>query len=297
MIVSPKPDALIKRSQARVALRVPAGTNRLWVRLNDRTITGSLTRSGSLRVATLSRHSGLRYGRNSLYVLAKRSGRRGLVESRSFIFARRVQGLARLKMNPGPVTKVNIRVAAPRLTPAVFHSRREFKRRLSVIRRPRRVRIRLNGRAVTKAFSRPQPTRWKTRLSASARAAPRRQPAAGSDSGTGNRSLRGPATPVRGAPRRSPPGGGTGPRQAIRPPPNAPRRTLLAERRRRRQAAQLPVEDPVEASRLGPQVAPCQVGAPALQHGPPWSLPGRPAGHGPDRPARRARGPSTWSTW
>ena len=166
MLVRPKSDALVKGARARVALRVPARTSRLWVRLNGRNITSRFRRSGSRRVATLRRQSGLRYGRNSLYVLAKRSGRRGLVESRSFTVGRRVRGLARLKMNPGPVTSVDIRMAAPRLTPAVFHSRQELTRRLKAIHRPRRVRIRLNGRPVTEAFSRLRPTRWKTKLSA-----------------------------------------------------------------------------------------------------------------------------------
>jgi hypothetical protein len=166
MIVSPRPDQLIKGGEARVAFRAPAGTHRLWVRLNGRSITSRFRRSGSQRVATLSRRSGLRYGRNSLYVLAERSGRRGLVESRPFTFARRVRGLAHLEMTPGPVTKVELRVAAPRLTPAVFNSPRQLNRRLRVIRRPRRVRIELNGHPVTQAFRRPQPTSWKTSLSA-----------------------------------------------------------------------------------------------------------------------------------
>ena len=166
MLVSPKADALIKGARARVAFRVPAGTSRLWVRLNGRSITSRFRRRGSQRLAILSRQSGLRYGRNSLYVLANRSGRRGLVEARSFTLARRVQGLARLKMNPGPVTRVDIRVVAPRLTRGVFHSRQQLTRRLRAIHRPRRVRIRLNGRPVSGAFSRPQPTRWKTKLSA-----------------------------------------------------------------------------------------------------------------------------------
>ena len=166
MIASPRSDQLIKGGVPRVAFRTPAGSRRLWVRLNGRDITSRFRRSGSLRVATLTRRSGLRYGRNSLYVLAERSGRRGLVESRSFTFARRVRGLAHLEMTPGPVTKVDLRVATPRLTPAVFRSQRELERRLRVIRRPRRVRIELNGHPVTWAFRKPQPTRWKTSLSA-----------------------------------------------------------------------------------------------------------------------------------
>ena len=166
MIVSPKPDAFIKRAQARIAFRAPAGTNRLWVRLNDRNITSRFGRNGGQRVATLSVGSGLRYGINTLSVLAKRGDRKPRADARSFTFGRRTPGLARLKLKPGPVTSVGIRAAAPPLTPAVFDSRRQFKQRLNVIRRNRLIRIGLNGRSVTKAFDSPRPTLWKTRLSA-----------------------------------------------------------------------------------------------------------------------------------
>ena len=167
LIVSPKQDAFIKRPQARASFRVPAGTNRLWVRLNDESIAARFSRSGSLRIATLSLQGGLRYGQNTLFVLAKRSGRRRPVaDSHSFVIGRRVQGLARLKMIPGPVTLVDLRGATPGLPPSVFDSRGVFRERLKAIRRDREVRIRFNGRPVTKFFSRPRPTRWKTSLSA-----------------------------------------------------------------------------------------------------------------------------------
>jgi hypothetical protein len=166
MIVSPSDEALVKGNLARVAFRPPAGTRRLWVRLNDRRVTARFGRSGSRRVASLSTRDGLRYGTNTISVLVRRANGSSLFESRSFVFGRRVPGLAHLNLDPGPVTPVSLRVAAPALTPTVFDSGRAFNRTLAAIRRDRRVRIRLNGKPVTDDFNTPRPTLWRTSLSA-----------------------------------------------------------------------------------------------------------------------------------
>jgi hypothetical protein len=166
IITSPKPDALVLGGQVRVSLRVPGGTRRLWVRLNDRNITSRFSSVGGQRVATLSGGSGLRFGNNTLSVLAKRGGRAATIEADSFTFGRPAGGMAQLKLKPGPVTSARIRIAAPSLPLSAFDSRREFKKRFNAIKRDRVLRISLNGRPALDAFSNPRPTRWNASLSA-----------------------------------------------------------------------------------------------------------------------------------
>jgi hypothetical protein len=169
MLAAPRAEALVKRLPLRVAVRVPAGTSRLWVRLGGRDITARFRRTrGSLRVTDLARGDGLRFGRNHLFVLAQRRGGRPVAEARSFVLARRQDGLARLRLRRGPVTSLNVRVTGvPSLAPEHFRQPGEAERRLSVIRRVRKVRVWLNGRRVTRALDRSQPTRWTASLSAS----------------------------------------------------------------------------------------------------------------------------------
>jgi hypothetical protein len=168
MLLSPRAEALVKHVPARV-VRVPAGTSRLWVRLGGRDVTARFRRTrGSLRVAKLTRGQGLRYGPNHLFVLAQRRGGRPVAEARSFVLARRQDGLVRLRLRRGPVTTLNVRVTGVAgLAPEHFRQPGEVERRLSVIRRERTVRVRLNGRRVTRALDRSQPTRWTASLSAS----------------------------------------------------------------------------------------------------------------------------------
>jgi hypothetical protein len=148
---------------------VPARTSRLWVRVGGRDVTARFRRTGgSRRVARLTRGDGLRYGPNLLSVLAERRGGRPVAEARSFVVARRQGGLVRLRIRPGSVTSLNMRVAgAPRLAPEHFGKPGEVERRLSVIRRERTVRVWLNGRRVTRALDGSEPTRWTGSLSAS----------------------------------------------------------------------------------------------------------------------------------
>jgi hypothetical protein len=168
MLVAPRAEALVKRLPVRVAVRVPARTGRLWVRVGGRNVTARFRRSrGSLRVAKLTRGDGLRYGHNQLSVLAKRRGGRPVMQARSFVLARRQDGLVRLRVRPGPVTSLNVRVAGrASLAPGHFGKSGAVERRLSVIRRERTLRVWLNGRRVTRALDGSQPTRWWAKLSA-----------------------------------------------------------------------------------------------------------------------------------
>jgi hypothetical protein len=85
LLTAPRAEALVKRLPVRVALRVPARTTRLRVRVGGRNVTSRFRRrGGSLRVANLTRGDGLRYGRNHLVVLAERRGGRHVMEARSF---------------------------------------------------------------------------------------------------------------------------------------------------------------------------------------------------------------------
>src|SRR5215211_5738715 len=148
LLVTPRPEALVTRLPVRVVLRVPARTSRLRVRVGRRDVSARFRRTrGSLRAARLTRRDGLRYGRNVLSVLADRRGGRPVAEARSFVVARRQDGLMRLRVRPGSVTSLKLRVAgAPSLAPEHFGQRGEVERRLSAIRRERTVSVWLNGR-------------------------------------------------------------------------------------------------------------------------------------------------------
>ena len=168
MLVAPRSEALVKRIPARVVVRVPARTTRLSVRVGGRNVTRRFRRgSGSLRVARLRRRDGLRYGLNYLVVLAERRGGRRVIDTRSFVLARRHPDLARLRVRKGPVTRLDLPVAGGRaLAPRLFGQLRAIRKRLSVMQRRRTVGLWLNGRRATRALDRSRLTRWKARLSA-----------------------------------------------------------------------------------------------------------------------------------
>jgi hypothetical protein len=147
-------------------VRVPAQTRGLRVRVGGRDVSARFRGAGgSRRVARLTRRDGLRWGDNHLAVLAQQRGRLRVVESRSFVLARR-GAVVRLRIHPGAVTSLNLRVSPPELAPDDFGQPGEVERRLSVIRRERTVRVWLNGRRVTRAVDRSDPTRWTASLSA-----------------------------------------------------------------------------------------------------------------------------------
>jgi hypothetical protein len=168
MLQAPRPEALVRHLPVRIVVRVPARTSRLRVRVGTRDVTASFRRArGSLRVARLTRRDGLRYGRNHLFVMADRRGRRPVADARSFVLARRRPGLVRLRVRTGPVTSLSVRVAGKAfLAPEHFRRPREVERRLSVIRRSRTARLWLNGRRITRVLDRSRPTRWTAELSA-----------------------------------------------------------------------------------------------------------------------------------
>jgi hypothetical protein len=167
ILVTPRREALVTRLPVRVVVRVPPRTTRWRVRVGRRDVTARFRRGrGSLRVARLGRLNGLRYGHNHLFVRAERSGRRPVIEARTFVLARRTRGIVRVRVRRGPVTSVSVRVAVPTLAPEHFGQPRELARRLSAIRRQRRIRVWLNGRPVTRADDRLHLTRWTSALSA-----------------------------------------------------------------------------------------------------------------------------------
>jgi hypothetical protein len=153
IIAAPGLDALVTRVPVRVALRVPANTTRLRVRLGRRNVTGRFRAAGgSLRVAHLTRGDGLRYGHNHLSVRVERGGGQPVIQARSFALARRDRGLIRMRVRPGPVTTLKLRVAGAG--------------RLSTIRRSRLARLWVNGRPATRALDRSLVTRFTAKLSA-----------------------------------------------------------------------------------------------------------------------------------
>ena len=86
LLAAPRRGALLRRSPVRVAVRVPPKTKRLWVRVGGRNVTKRFRdRKGSLRIASLTRGDGLRYGRNNLVVIADRRGAAPLIDTRSSI--------------------------------------------------------------------------------------------------------------------------------------------------------------------------------------------------------------------
>jgi hypothetical protein len=156
MVAAPRADGFAKRLPVRVAVRVPARTARLQILLDRRDITSRFRGvGGSRRVAHLTRGDGLRYGWNRLIVRAVRSRGRPVIHARSFVLARRHDGLVRMRIRSGPVTSLNARVTGSRIG------------RLSVIRRSRTVRLWVNGRPATRALDRSRLTRFTARLSAS----------------------------------------------------------------------------------------------------------------------------------
>ncbi|HEX5713251.1 MAG TPA: hypothetical protein VFX85_08065 [Solirubrobacterales bacterium] len=171
LLAAPRPGALVRRSPVRVAVRVPPQTTRLWVRAGGRNVSKRFRqREGSLRVARLGRGDGLRYGRNHLVVIAARRGAAPLIDSRSFVLARRDSRLVGVRVEPGPATKLRLRLArGGELAAEHFGVPGEVKRRLAVHHRERDVRVWLNGRRVTAALERARPTLWTASLSASHR--------------------------------------------------------------------------------------------------------------------------------
>ena len=75
LIESPSAKAILTKAPVRVAVRRPAGA-KLTIRLGRRDVTSRFRTKGGALVARLTTGDGVRYGRNHLFVLAERSGRR-----------------------------------------------------------------------------------------------------------------------------------------------------------------------------------------------------------------------------
>jgi hypothetical protein len=149
MIRAPQSEALVMDLPVRVAIRVPRGTSRLFVRVGGRDISARFRHAGgSLRVAEVRLRDGLEYGINQLYVLAERRNQPPLSQASTFTLARRSDGIARLSVDPGAVTSVRAQVVGP-------------------IRLLRTVTFSLNGRPITGAADQPSPLVWTLSLSAS----------------------------------------------------------------------------------------------------------------------------------
>jgi hypothetical protein len=149
MVSAPRQGALVRRLPARVVVRVPHGTSRLLVEAGGRDVTARFRRSGaSARVAELSTRDGLHYGTNRLFVLAQRHGRSPVSQTISFVVARRDDGIARLRVRPGPVTSVRART-------------------LGAPDAERTVSLSLNGHRVTQDANHAHPLLWTAELSPS----------------------------------------------------------------------------------------------------------------------------------
>jgi hypothetical protein len=152
-IAAPALDAIVKRLPVRVAVRLPTNATTLRVRVGRRNVSGHFGGSGSLRVAHLGLGDGLRYGQNHLKVLVERRGGRPLIHARSFSVVRHDPQLAQVRVRPGPVTSMSVRV------PQVGN--------LATIRRTRFARLWVNGRPAHRAVDHSLVTRYSAKLSAS----------------------------------------------------------------------------------------------------------------------------------
>ena len=155
IIRAPRSEMLVMHLPVHMAIRVPAGTTHLWLRVGGRNVTSRFRAAGSLRTANLTRRDGLQYGENEVSVLVQRRGHSPESEARSFILVRSQSGFVHARINPGPVTSLNLWMADPSS--------------LAAIHRDRIVRVWLNGRSVTGSLDTSEVTHVTGSLSASHR--------------------------------------------------------------------------------------------------------------------------------
>lgn len=168
MLNAPPPFALRRDLPVRVSVRVPKGTTKLTVRVDGKDLSGRFRRGGELRSARLDRGDGLRYGTNTVSVLAQRGKSRPLAHARTFYVARPARDLASLRLRSGgSVTGVTLRLRKPSpLAPVHLGKPGAVARRLSTMHRERTVHIWLNGKRVTRAIGSSRLTSWTAKLSA-----------------------------------------------------------------------------------------------------------------------------------
>ncbi len=134
--------SVVTRSPVRISIPTRGLTRSARVLLNDRDVTKRFARRVGRLVGRLGRRSGLRSGRNIVIVLHRRHQGRGdrrSVESvHTFFLVRRSNRFVRMRVGRGVPVRVRLDVDTD-----IRRTRRAG--------RDRRVRIRLNGRDVTKA--------------------------------------------------------------------------------------------------------------------------------------------------
>lgn len=152
LIAAPQRGALVASTSVQVVVHRRAGAT-TRVLLGRRDVTPRLRVKGSTLAGTLGRTDGLRYGQNHLVVVAKRAGRAEERHARSFSYLRRSDSLLRVRLSGANPARLQIDVVsgAPRLT---------------LTRRPRTIRVLVNGRPLGRALVAVTGTRWTTSLSA-----------------------------------------------------------------------------------------------------------------------------------
>ena len=125
-IDSPSEEAVI--TKAPCASQSGAGRAKLTI-AGRRDVTSRFRTKGGALVARLTTGDGVRYGRNHLFVLSERAGRRARSHGRSFFLVRRRAGLVRLKLGADPPLSAGSTSRAPEAILA--WARREFQARLA----------------------------------------------------------------------------------------------------------------------------------------------------------------------
>ena len=154
MIVAPGVDAIASHLPVRVAVRVPGNATRLRVRLGPARRDRPLQRRGRFAAGRPphARRRPALWEEPSERPASGARGRRPLIHARGFSVVRHNAQLAQVRVRPGPVTSVNIRVAGAG--------------RLTTIRRIRFARLWVNGRPAHRAIDHSLVTRYTAKLSA-----------------------------------------------------------------------------------------------------------------------------------
>ena len=152
LIVSPAHDAVVTGPAVRVVVRRVSGA-RTRAFLNGRDVTSRFSRKGSRLVGRLTHRQRLRAGGNHLVVAATRGGRAEMRQAHTFFVVRRAS-FVRVKVTRGPAARAVIDVVSG-------------ARAVELRRRPRSLRVRLNGRSVTRSAERLTGTRHAVSLSRS----------------------------------------------------------------------------------------------------------------------------------
>lgn len=168
LLTAPQAYAVKKKLPVRVSVRVPKRTTKLTVRLGSRDLSKRFRGGGKVRSASLDRGDGLRYGTNTITVIAERGKARRVIHARTFYVVRPARGLAALRLRPNrAVAAVTLKLRQPRvLTAAHLRKPGAVARQLDAMHRERKVRLWLNGKPVTRAIGSTQLTRWTAKLSA-----------------------------------------------------------------------------------------------------------------------------------